>query len=202
MAATFPRREFMRTALRTALRTARAAGFKAMILTATHHDGFCLWPAAPRDSRRGSISRRGTRIIRRTATRRVTTTCTSSSSPNCSRGTAASTRCGSTARAADDLVALYFSSVGRNSKLLLNVPTTRAGLLHDADVSSLLGMRVRLDASGTDDGGAWRTIARGTTIGFRRLERVEPSRVRRLRLTIEDSVEFPDFVRVGCFSAP
>ena len=62
--------------------------------------------------------------------------------------------------------------------------------------------RYRLDASGTDDGGAWRTIARGTIIGFRRLERVEPSRVRRLRLTIEDSVEFPDFVRVGCFSAP
>lgn len=92
--------------------------------------------------------------------------------------------------------------MGRNSKLLLNVPTTRAGLLHDADVSSLLGMRVRFDASGTDDGGAWRTIARGTTIGFRRLERVDPSRVRRLRLTIEDSVEFPDFVRVGCFSAP
>lgn len=161
-------------------------------------------------------------------------------------------------RTAENLVALYFSSVGRNSKLLLNVPPTREGLLHDADVASLLGMRARLgalfardhaagssarwratgarsaevilelpaaadvgivdlreditkgqrvaryrlDAGGTDDGGAWRTIARGTTIGFRRLERVEPSRVRRLRLTIEDSVEFPDFVRVGCFSAP
>jgi alpha-L-fucosidase len=41
----------------------------------------------------------------------------------------------------DQLVDLYFTSVGRNSKLLLNVPPTRAGLLHDTDVARLAGMR-------------------------------------------------------------
>jgi alpha-L-fucosidase len=40
----------------------------------------------------------------------------------------------------DQLVELYFTSVGRNSKLLLNVPPTRAGLLHATDVSRLAGM--------------------------------------------------------------
>ena len=47
-------------------------------------------------------------------------------------------------KSADALVRLYFTSVGRNSKLLLNVPPTRAGLLHDADVASLAAMHTRL----------------------------------------------------------
>lgn len=93
----------------------------------------------------------------------------------------------------------------RPAEMLLELPTVADVGIVDLREDITKGQRVaryRLDASGTDDGGAWRTIARGTTIGFRRLERVEPSRVQRLRLTIEDSVEFPDFVRVGCFSAP
>lgn len=49
-------------------------------------------------------------------------------------------------RTADDLVSLYFSSVGRNSKLLLNVPPTREGLLHAGDIASLTAMRAQLDA--------------------------------------------------------
>ncbi len=44
----------------------------------------------------------------------------------------------------DDLVSIYFSSVGRNSKLLLNVPPTREGRLHSADVASLRGMQATL----------------------------------------------------------
>ncbi len=54
-------------------------------------------------------------------------------------------------RSAENLEQLYFSSVGRNSKLLLNVPPTRAGLLHENDLRSLRGMRERLDARFAND---------------------------------------------------
>jgi alpha-L-fucosidase len=45
---------------------------------------------------------------------------------------------------ADQLVDLYCTSVGRNSKLLLNVPPTRDGVLHDIDVARLAGFHDRL----------------------------------------------------------
>jgi alpha-L-fucosidase len=48
-------------------------------------------------------------------------------------------------RDVENLVQLYLTSVGRNAKLLLNVPPTRDGLLHDVDASRLLGFRKRLD---------------------------------------------------------
>jgi len=40
-------------------------------------------------------------------------------------------------RSGQNLMALYFTSVGRNSKLLLNVPPTDQGLFHDNDVNAL-----------------------------------------------------------------
>ena len=48
-------------------------------------------------------------------------------------------------RTVENLVELYFTSVGRNSKLLLNVPPTRDGLVHSVDVSRLTGFRARRD---------------------------------------------------------
>ena len=48
-------------------------------------------------------------------------------------------------RTAENLVDLYFSSVGRNSLLLLNVPPDTRGRLHEADVAALRGFRARLD---------------------------------------------------------
>ena len=47
-------------------------------------------------------------------------------------------------RTVDDLENLYFSSVGHNGKLLLNVPPTREGLLHATDVARLALFRARL----------------------------------------------------------
>ena len=48
-------------------------------------------------------------------------------------------------RTIDNLVELYFTSVGRNGKLLLNVPPTKDGLLHATDAAQLIGMREALD---------------------------------------------------------
>lgn len=48
-------------------------------------------------------------------------------------------------RSVENLVELYFQSVGRNSLLLLNVPPTPEGLFHDADIAALRGMRRELD---------------------------------------------------------
>jgi alpha-L-fucosidase len=48
-------------------------------------------------------------------------------------------------RSVENLVELYFTSVGRNSKLLLNVPPTRDGLIHDVDAERLAGFRASRD---------------------------------------------------------
>jgi alpha-L-fucosidase len=59
-------------------------------------------------------------------------------------------------RTVDNLVGLYFSSVGRNGKLLLNVPPTREGLLHATDVARLASFRARLTSQFEHD------LAQGT----------------------------------------
>jgi alpha-L-fucosidase len=89
-------------------------------------------------------------------------------------------------RTVENLESLYFSSVGRNGKLLLNVPPTRDGLLHSTDVARLAQVRARLTSTFEDDFArdARRTFAvtgprtaettldlgRAVTIGVARLE--------------------------------
>ncbi|MBU4198339.1 MAG: alpha-L-fucosidase [Verrucomicrobia bacterium] len=48
-------------------------------------------------------------------------------------------------RAPENLVDLYFKSVGRGASLNLNLPPDRRGRLHDNDIQSLLGFRRILD---------------------------------------------------------
>ena len=58
----------------------------------------------------------------------------------------------------EELLDIYFSSVGRNSKLLLNVPPTRDGLLHGNDIASLTGLQRRLTALFATDLAARRPV--------------------------------------------
>jgi alpha-L-fucosidase len=139
-------------------------------------------------------------------------------------------------KSVDQLVDLYFTSVGRNSKLLLNVPPTRQGLLHTTDVERLHGMRRRLDEIFAEDrfplvnagnqtpvsvadlrediahgqsvarytlsglvDGSWRELSRGTTIGYRKLDRIDPVRVSAVRLTIEDAVGEAGPVKIALY---
>jgi alpha-L-fucosidase len=48
-------------------------------------------------------------------------------------------------RSPENLLELYYSSVGRNSNLLLNVPPDRRGILNEKDVEALLSFRERRD---------------------------------------------------------
>jgi len=48
-------------------------------------------------------------------------------------------------RTPENLMELYYSSIGRNSNLLLNVPPDRRGLLHENDVKSLLDFKQLLN---------------------------------------------------------
>ncbi len=155
-------------------------------------------------------------------------------------------------RTPDDLVQLYFTSVGRNSKLLLNVPPGRDGLLHSSDLASLRGMRETLKALFATDlaagvmhrwassiarsatatvtfaapqrigiidlrepiaqgqyvanyriegleGGVWRELGTGTTIGYRRLTEIPPAILSAVRVTITDAVEPPQRIEIRCY---
>jgi alpha-L-fucosidase len=54
-------------------------------------------------------------------------------------------------RTPENLLELYYSSVGRNSNLLLNVPPDRRGLLHENDVKALIGFRELLNEEFSKD---------------------------------------------------
>ena len=58
---------------------------------------------------------------------------------------------------------LYFASVGRNANLLLNVPPTREGLFHEADVRRLADFGARVRETFAVDHAAHAKVRRGET---------------------------------------
>ncbi len=165
------------------------------------------------------------------------------------------------------LFEIFLTSVGRGSTLLLNIPPDRRGLIHENDVSSLMGFRRILDSTfgidlalettitsqdnrskkyhadnlidddestywATEDnvaqtslelaweagqrisyvvlqeyiqlgqrirsfaisawvGGEWKEIARGTTVGYKRILKFDPITTQKIRLQILDSRACP-----------
>jgi alpha-L-fucosidase len=49
------------------------------------------------------------------------------------------------------------------------------------------------------DGGSWRVLSKGATIGYARLDRFDPAALIKVRLTIEDAVSPPEPVRIKLF---
>jgi alpha-L-fucosidase len=70
-------------------------------------------------------------------------------------------------RKPENLVDLYFSSVGRGGSLLLNLPIDRRGRVHENDVKALLGFRTRLDQIfNTELARSARVVASSTRMHF------------------------------------
>ena len=68
-------------------------------------------------------------------------------------------------KTADELIDIYFKSVGRNGVMLLNVPPNRSGRLDAKDVQVLLDFRHRLDAIFAKDLAQGATVVAGQTRG-------------------------------------
>ena len=49
------------------------------------------------------------------------------------------------------------------------------------------------------DRGSWRELARGTTVGHRKLDRFEPATVRKVRIEVQDAVAPPHRLRIGLY---
>ncbi|HUF28572.1 MAG TPA: alpha-L-fucosidase [Gemmatimonadaceae bacterium] len=102
----------------------------------------------------------------------------------------------------DDLVEIFFTSVGRNSKLLLNVPPTRDGVLHPTDVERLAGLHARLGSTFATDLAAnrltdWRVTGERTAIAELDLIRTVSVGIADLREDIEHGQAVARYVLEG-----
>lgn len=155
-------------------------------------------------------------------------------------------------RSLGNLVEIYFSSVGRNSVLLLNIPPDRRGLIHEIDAARLKELKAYIDktfaknfATNTKyyhgikagesiilnvaDGatvntlligediskgqrveeftieayinGSWHYIAKGTTVGYKRLIRFSDTAAEKIRVTITNTRKDANISNIGLYYA-
>ena len=65
----------------------------------------------------------------------------------------------------DQLLEIYYSSVGNGCNLLLNIPPDRRGRFHDADCAALMGLRKVLDATFSKDLALGKTVVASNVRG-------------------------------------
>ena len=154
-----------------------------------------------------------------------------------------------------ELLDIWYKSVGRNGVLLLNLPPDRRGRIHERDIASLMEFRSILDESfsmdlaagarvklshrmepraacllemdqavrfdrivlredisrgqrvssfrveAEDGNGAWKEIARATTIGYKRILKTGPVTTKKIRVVVESSIHPPAIYVPGLYLA-
>ena len=147
-----------------------------------------------------------------------------------------------TLKSVDQLMDMYYKSVGHGAVLLLNQTPDRTGLIPEADARRAaefgaeirrrlgtpraetlgMGMELAVDVNGPDPidhavvmehiangervrayvvegmvNGAWQQLASGTAIGHKKIDRIAPVVVTRVRLRVLDSVGMPEINRLA-----
>jgi len=101
-------------------------------------------------------------------------------------------------RTAQNLVDLYYSSVGRGASLLLNLPPDRRGRIHEQDVKSLIEFRRILDATFAKDFAQTATVSASNVRGRNSDGRFLPSNAtdgkRDTYWASDDQIKTPELV--------
>lgn len=118
----------------------------------------------------------------------------------------------------DELMEIWFASVGRGANLILNVPPDREGCIHPADSTRLMafkeardayftrgegakcvviredirfGQRIKAFVVEAKENGEWVKVAEGTTVGHKRIVRFPQRNTFRIRVRVTDSYGKP-----------
>jgi alpha-L-fucosidase len=101
-------------------------------------------------------------------------------------------------RSAQNLVDLYYTSVGRGASLLVNLPPDRGGRIHDNDVQALRDFRRILDLTFAKDLAQGASVSAGSVRGVGRDSRFLPRNVidnsRETYWASDDDIKTPELV--------